>query len=69
MQRLMATGGAAKSNDPTNKGFVEINVLGPRPSRGLSSDLILLSHALMIKLLLRVHKNPEEPQPIKVNLA
>jgi hypothetical protein len=57
----MTTGGAAKSNGHTNGSLVGVETLGPSPSKGLISDLIILSHAFIVQPHLLVRKNPEEP--------
>jgi len=61
MRRQMVTGGAAKSNCPSNGGLVGIENLGPHPSKRLISDLILLSHARIVRPRLLVRKNSKEP--------
>ena len=48
VHRQMAAGGAAKNNGPTNWSLVGVENLGPRPSKSLISDLILLAHALIV---------------------
>jgi len=55
----MAAGGASKGNGPTNRSLVAVEYIGPRPSKSLSSDLILLAHALIVRPHLFVSKNPE----------
>jgi len=61
MHRQMATGGRAKGNGPTNECLVGIEILGPRPSKSLSSNLIHLTDALIVRPRLFVCKDPEEP--------
>ena len=61
MHTQMTTGGAAKSNGHTNGSLVGVETLGPSPSKGLISDLIILSHAFIVQPHLLVRKNPEEP--------
>jgi len=65
----MAAGGAAKGNGPANRGLVEVENLGPRPSKTLISNLILLAHALIVRPHLLVRKNPEEPKKVNVDLT
>ena len=60
MYRQMTTGGTAKGNDPTNRGLVGNEILCPLQLKSLISDLILLSHALIVRLRLLVRKNSEE---------
>jgi len=43
--------------------------LGPRPSKSLISDLILLAHVLIVRPHLLVCKNPEEPKKVNVDLT
>ena len=61
MHRQMTTSGAAKSNGPTNGGLVGVESFGPRPLKRLIFDLILLSHALIVRPHLLVRMDPEEP--------
>jgi len=65
----MAAGGASKGNGTTNRSLVTVEYLGPRPSTSLSSDLILLAHALIVRLHLFVSKNPEKPKKVSVDLT
>ena len=53
---------------PTEVLFA-VEYLGPRPSKSLSSDLILLAHALIVRPHLFVSKNPEKPKKVRVDLT
>ena len=59
MHRQMETGGAAKSNGPTNESLVGVESLGPRPPERLIFDVIFLTHALIVRPHLLVCENPE----------
>jgi hypothetical protein len=65
----MTTGGAAKSNGPTNGGLVGVESLGPGPPERLISNVILLAHALIVRPHLLVRENPEKPKKISVYLT
>jgi len=54
----MTTGGAAKSNGPTNGSLVGVESLGSRPPKRLISDDIFLAHALMVQPHLLVREKP-----------
>ena len=69
VHRQMAAGGASKGNGHTNRSLVTVEYLGPRPSTSLSSDLILLAHALIVRPHLIVSKNPEKPKKVSVDLT
>ena len=69
VHRQMSAGGASKGNDPTNLSLVVVEYLGPRPSKSLSSDPILLAHALTVRPHLFVSKNPEKPKNVSVDLT
>jgi len=65
----MAAGGASKGNGPTNRSLVAVEYLGPRPSKSLISDLVLLAHALIVRPQLFVSKNPEKPKKVSMDLT
>ena len=65
----MTTGGAAKSNGPTNGRLVGVESLGPRPTERLISDVILLAHALIVRPHLFVREYPGKPKEISVYLT
>jgi len=67
----MVAGGAFEDNGSTNRSLVAVEYLGPRPSKSLSSDLILLAqgHALTVRPHLFVSKNPEKPKKVSVDLT
>ena len=65
----MAASCAAKGNGPTNGGLVGVENLGLHPTIRLTSDLILLAYALIVRPHLVVRKNPEKLKKVNVDLT
>ena len=49
--------------------LLQLNALALAHPKALSSDLILLAHALIVRLHLIVSKNPEKPKKVSVDLT